>query len=110
VLKARSLGCSATHTTGFNDNTTAEFNAENGRVGTALLHAMLEERRDRFMAHNIHARNERVASEENDIADLLSRGRIDDALRFPLAAGLSCERLEISPVLRKFPSLRELRL
>jgi hypothetical protein len=110
VLKARSLGCSATHTTGFNDNTTAEFNAENGRVGTALLHAMLEERRDRFMAHNIHARNERVASEENDIADLLSRGRIEDALRFPLSAGLSCERLEISPILRKFPSLRELRL
>lgn len=110
VLQARAVGCSATHTTGFNDNTTAENNAERGRVGTALLNAMLIERQQRFLAHNIYARNERVASTENDIADLLSRGSIDAALRFPLSAGLKCVELEIPSSLRAFPRLRDLDL
>ena len=92
------------------NGSTAEHNAERGRVGTALLNAMLIERQQRFAAHGIYARNERVASEENDIADLLSRGSIEAALQFPLSAGLKCVELEVPPSLRAFPSLGSLSL
>ena len=101
VAKFRELGDPATHVTSFSDNTTAENNAERGRPGTALLSAMLQERQERFDALRLHGANARVASIDNDIADLLSRGDIWEALRFPRAAGLHVQELLVEPELRR---------
>ena len=49
---------------------------------------MLITRQEHATKEGIHIANERVASIDNDIADLLSRGDVNDALRFPVTAGL----------------------
>ena len=103
VAKARELGCPATHVTSFSDNKTAEANAEFGRPGTALLNAMLQDRQERAAALGLHILNERVASIDNDIADLLSRGDLDEALRFPRAVGMVPRQLPVEPALRAIP-------
>ena len=101
VDKFRELGDPATHATSFSDNTTAESNAEHGRPGTALLTAMLQERQERCVSMGLHVANARVASIDNDIADLLSRGDIYDALRFARTAGLAVQELAVDPELRR---------
>jgi hypothetical protein len=101
----RQLGDTATHVTSFSDNTTAEANAEFGRPGTALLNLMLQGRQRRCNALGLHARNERVASIDNDIADLLSRGDIYEALQFPRSAGLAVQQLQVDEDLRRIPRL-----
>ena len=101
VAFARSIGCSARHTTGYNDNTCAEFNAEFGRPGTPLLHAMLLRRQERLLSMGLHAANERCASIDNDVADLLSRGRLDEALRHAEANGIPAQRLHVGDDLRR---------
>ena len=49
------------------------------------------------MAEGIHQRTERVASIDNDVADLFSRGELEEALRFAKAGKLSVERLQPLP-------------
>ena len=49
----------------------------------------------------LHVANARVASIDNDIADLLSRGDIWDALRFARDAGLAVQELAVDPELRR---------
>jgi hypothetical protein len=105
VSKARELGCTATHATTFNDNRTSEANAEYGRPGTALLNSMLQEKQERAHEMGLHVANERVASIDNDIADLLSRGDIYEALRFPRTANMRVLRLDVEPSLREFAGL-----
>jgi hypothetical protein len=46
-----------------------------------------------------------VASIDNDIADLLSRGDIYEALQFPRSAGLAVQQLEVDEDLRRIPRL-----
>ena len=96
VEKARALGCTATHSTCYNDNRTSEANAEFGRPGTELLHDMLVARQEMAKKMGLHIANERVASIDNDIADDLSRGAIKEALRFPRMAGMKMERVEVA--------------
>ena len=104
VEYARASGLAATHVTSFSDNRTAEANAEYGRTGTAMLNAIMRERQEFAVELGIHIANHRVASIDNDIADLLSRGDIYEALRFPRAVpGMSIVRLEVDPSLRRFP-------
>ena len=105
VAKARELGCTATHATTYNDNRTSEANAEYGRPGTELLNSMLKEKQERAHAMGLHIANERVASIDNDIADLLSRGDIYEALRFPRTANMRVLQLDVEPSLRGFAGL-----
>ena len=94
--KAAELGCPITHTLAFVDNTTAEHIAESGRASTAMLNALNTIRLEQLMRRGIHEANERVTSVDNDVADLLSRGAIQEALRFPTDCGLECVRLDVS--------------
>ena len=92
---ARSLGCAVTHSMAYVDNTTAENVAEYGRTTADALHALNLRRQQRLVAEGIHQASERVASVDNDVADLLSRGDIEGALRFPRSAELRVLRLEV---------------
>ena len=103
--KAEELGCKITHTTAFVDNTTAEHIAESGRTSTAMLNELNKVRLSRLLEKGIFESNERVASVDNDVADLLSRGDVEEALRFPADCGLPCVRLHVPAAYRAFPSL-----
>ena len=107
IAYARSIGCTITHTTGFNDNTCAQFNAEFGRPGTELLRDMLQERYDRLHELGVFAANERCASIDNTLADDLSRGEIKSALAVPQHHGMQVVRLHVPAELRRFPERRQ---
>ena len=91
--KAKDLGCVITHTIAFVDNTSAELIAENGRTSTATLHTLNKIRLEDLSSRGIYETNERVTSIDNDVADLISRGDIEGALRFPRDCNLTCVEL-----------------
>jgi hypothetical protein len=93
---ARERGLHPTHSLAFTDNSTAESIAEFGRTSKDGLFALNKQRQHWLLTHSVHQSTERVASVDNDIADLLSRFDIDEALRFPADAGLETLRLELS--------------
>jgi hypothetical protein len=103
--KAAELGCAITHTTAFVDNTTAQHIAESGRTSTAMLNALNMVRLQRLLKRGVFESNERVTSVDNDVADLLSRGDVEEALRFPIDCGLQCVRLQVPAEYREFPSM-----
>jgi hypothetical protein len=92
--KARELGKCITHTTAYIDNSTAEAIAENGRTSTAMLHELNKLRLTDRLERGISESNERIASIDNDVADLISRGKVSEALRFPEDCGLACVELQ----------------
>ena len=92
---ARSVGLRPTHSLAYVDNSTAECIAESGRATTEGLHQLNAERQQWLIHEGIHQSNERVASVDNDVADLLSRGDVEEALRFPAASGLPVLRLAV---------------
>ena len=89
------MGLCPTHSLAFVDNTAAEHVAENGRTTADALHALNLRRQQRLVAEGIHQATARVTSIDNDVADMLSRGDIEGALRFPRAAGLAVLRLDV---------------
>ena len=94
---AQSRGLPVTHTVAYVDNTTAELVAERGRPGSDGGHDINLQRVEWLAAQGISEKNKRVASIDNDVADLLSRGDIEEALRFPREAGLKILKLDFSP-------------
>ena len=102
---ARSVGCAVTHSLAYVDNTTAEHVAEFGRTQSDALHALNMQRQARLVAEGIHQATERVASVDNDVADMLSRNALEEALRFPRSAGLPVLRLEVDAAARETASL-----
>jgi hypothetical protein len=92
---ARSQGLPATHSLAFTDNSTAEHVAERGRASTEALNVLNIERQQWLVDNNVSQRSERVASVDNDVADLLSRGDLGEALRFPRHHGLPVQRLHV---------------
>ena len=100
IEHARSLSCPATHLLAFIDNSSAENVAEFGRTQRDGLHAVNAHRLEWNVALGVSQASERVASVDNDVADLLSRGRVEEALRFPSSAGLPIVQLHLSPALR----------
>ena len=97
VRFARSHNLPITHSLSFTDNSTAENIAERGRATTEALNELNLRRQDWLVAEGIHQRTERVASIDNDVADLLSRGEMEEALRFAKASKLPVERLRPLP-------------
>ena len=97
VEKARSMGCIVTHALGFTDNTSAEFTAERGRTQSDPMHELLLERHRLLQELRVHAATERVTSADNDLADWLSRGDVEEVLRVVHAAGLQAERIFLDP-------------
>ena len=72
------MGLCPTHSLAFVDNTAAEHVAENGRTTADALHALNLRRQQRLVAEGIHQATARVTSIDNDVADLISRGRTRD--------------------------------
>jgi len=65
------------------------------------MHHLNTQRRLWLDSHGVFQKTSRVASEDNDIADLLSRGDVDEALRMAAASGVNAiERLQVSSELR----------
>ena len=92
--KAEELGESFTHVHSFVDNTSAEFVSERGRPGTEGMSNINTRRLHELTARGVHQKTSRVPSKANDIADLLSRGDIAEALRFARSCDLHCIRVE----------------
>ena len=92
---AKSVGCAVTHTMAYVDNSTAEHVAERGRATTEGIHDINLSRQAWLQAESVYETTERVASVDNDVADLLSRGDVVEALRFPLSAGLRVLELPV---------------
>ena len=92
---AKRIGIPITHIHTFVDNTTAECVSERGRTSTEGLNALKARRDEMLKQHGAYMLASRVASEFNDVADLLSRGDIAGALRFAEEAGLPTLRLDI---------------
>ena len=97
---ARSLELDVTHVHTFIDNSSAENVAERGRTATAGMNELNVRRQQWLVENNVHQRTSRVASVFNDIADLLSRGDIAEALRFAIEADLPLCRLIVDPIHR----------
>jgi hypothetical protein len=97
---ARSLELDVTHVHTFIDNSSAENVAERGRTATAGMNELNVRRQQWLVENNVHQRTSRVASVFNDIADLLSRGDIAEALRFAIEADLPLRRLIVDPIHR----------
>ena len=93
VTKARSLGCIITHALGFTDNTSAEFTAERGRTSSDPMHELMVERYRLLQELGVHAATERVTSSDNELADGLSRGDLNEVLRVVHGAGLRSQRI-----------------
>ena len=100
LQEAEHRGWSFTHMMSYIDNSTAEAVAENGRTQTDALATLQKERLERNLNLSLIETTERVSSVENVVADLLSRGDIEDALRFPQELDLPIVRLELTPELR----------
>ena len=95
VARARELGLVASHVHTFVDNTCAENVSERGRTHSAGINQLNQRRQQWLVEQRVYQRTSRVASVFNDVADLLSRGDVDEALRFPREAGLECVRLQV---------------
>ena len=90
-----------THSLAFVDNTTAEHVAENGRTQVEAIAYLNQQRLHWLHSEGLHEATNRVASVDNDIADMLSRGSVDEALRFPRDARLEILELSIPPSIRE---------
>ena len=97
---AASLGVHVTHVHAFTDNTSAEHVSERGRTQRAGMNEINQRRQRELTASGVFQRTSRVPSVFNDIADLLSRGDVEDALRFPRDAGMRVVRVPVLPAWR----------
>jgi hypothetical protein len=98
IEHARKQGCEMTHSLSFTDNTTAEHVAERGSESTEGLHDVNESRKLWLYSMGVIQKSRRVASVDNDVADLLSRGAVAEALRF--AEGMPTLRLHLPQQMR----------
>lgn len=98
-------GIECTHVHGFVDNSTAQMVMEKGRSQSDGLNSINMRRHELLSAHGIFSKSSRVASEDNDIADLLSRGDIDEALRIAADSGLQMRELFIESIDRSARNL-----
>ena len=106
LRQARSMGMSITHTTAYVDNSAAEAIAESGRTSTAMLNELNRRRLQFLLEQKVHETNERITSIDNDVADLLSRDRVQDALRYALDCDMQCIQLHAEASERQLPVLQ----
>jgi hypothetical protein len=103
--QARVVGEKITHIHTFIDNTCAEHVSERGRTVSGAINTLNQRRHAWLVAQGVHQRASRVASVFNDVADLLSRGDVEEALRFAQEAGLPVVRLAVPPEWRDLSNL-----
>ena len=105
TAQSRSVGVEVTHVHTLIDNTCAEHVSERGRTKSGAINELNSLRHDWLVAEGVHQQASRVASVFNDVADLLSRGDIVDALRFAEEANLPVVRLDVPSSLRDLSAL-----
>ena len=89
-------GVPVSHTMAYVDNTSAQYVSEFGRTDSEAMNQLNERRQAWLVELGIYEATERVASVDNDVADLLSRGAVEEALRFPRACSLPMLQLDVS--------------
>ena len=97
LQQAKHMGISITHLQSYVDNSTAENVAERGRTQSDAMSELQKRRIERNLEWGVFETTERIASADNVVADLLSRGDIEDALRFAQEAGIPAYRLRLTP-------------
>ena len=105
IPHVRSMGGAVTHSLAFVDNTTAQHVPENGRTQVAAINELNLRRQQLITSLEVHEATERVASVDNDVADLLSRGDIEEALRFPRYYNLETVQLSITASIRDLSAI-----
>ena len=100
VQEARRLRLPVSHAREHTDNTAAEHVAERGRPQTYEMHELTQHRYQRMVRESFNTATLRITSEDNDVADGLSRGgaKLASALIMAVQAGLAVERLAIDPI------------
>ena len=100
VQEARRLRLPVSHAREHTDNTAAEHVAERGRPQTYEMHELTQHRYQRMVRESFNTATLRITSEDNDVADGLSRGgaKLASALIMAVRAGLAVERLAIDPI------------
>ena len=101
VAEATARSIQVTHVHTFIDNQVAEFVSERGRTQAEGLHVTRLRRIAWLQAHGLFLLTSRVASIHNDVADDLSRGDVDKAIRMALDSGVrDVVRLRVPPETR----------
>ena len=100
VKEARKLGLPVSHAREHTDNTAAEHVAERGRPQTYEMHELTLHRYQRLIREAFNTATLRITSEDNDVADGLSRGgeKLAAAIRLAVQGGLAVQRLAIDPL------------
>jgi hypothetical protein len=110
LAHARDVGVAITHLFEFTDNRAAELSAEFGKPHTARMQALVKAAYVELRTLAIYSSMLRIASEDNDIADGLSRGgeMLASALRIASATGIRVRRLTPLERWRDLTNLRGL--
>jgi hypothetical protein len=95
-IRARQLGNAATHSLTFIDNTTAECVFENGKPQTDGLHQVNERRLQWTQQMGVMQAADRVTSDDNVVADRLSRAAIKEACAFASFLCMPIETIHLS--------------
>ena len=108
LAEARRRQLPITHVLEFTDNTSAEHASEGGKPKSTALGELVRRRYDAFAEQGIFASATRVSSEDNDVADGLSRGgeQLADALRMAASAGFDIVRVDVLGRWRSLDGLR----
>ena len=96
IEHARAVNHTVTHSLSFTDNSTAEHVAENGKPQADGLHEVNLLRLRCMQQLGVQQAHARVASADNVLADLISRGDEGVAERFAETAGVACLRLHLT--------------
>ncbi len=70
-----------------------------------MLNALNLSRLEHLLAQGVYETSERVTSIDNDVADLLSRDEVEEALRFPKDCDIPCIECIVHPEIRALPGI-----
>ena len=68
-----------------------------------MLNELNRRRLQHLLEEKVYETNERITSIDNNVADLLSRDKVKEALRFPQECLLECVQLVEEPHERRLP-------
>ena len=107
---AASMNLEITEVCEFTDNRAAEFSADRGTARTERMVALVAERYDFLVHAEVASAVTRIATDDNDLADGLSRGGVylADALRLAAASGLRIRAVDVPDDIRCTIELRRM--
>ena len=105
IQAASELGVPVTHVLEFTDNVAAEMAADRGSPHAELMTLIIRGRGDALSGMGVFTATVRIATDDNDLADGLSRGgaQLAEAMRLAAASGLPVRRLLVADSVRAIP-------